>query len=187
MTMTEKIDSIIQSKKMSRRQLAIKAGIPPSSLQSAMERGKNLSLEMLEKIASALNVDMIELLPFSEEEKQEVKSTAEALEYAGQESKKANLSAAKMFQADAFLKKMRENAENVFLESSCDDEFLENMLLEAFSELPRWDKIYTAVQLYGRAFPYIEAYKQSAEEKMKGMPSRRKASYSVKNPNESKQ
>ena len=84
MTMTEKIDSIIQSKKMSRRQLAIKAGIPPSSLQSAMERGKNLSLEMLEKIASALNVDMIELLPFSEEEKQEVKSTAEALEYAGQ-------------------------------------------------------------------------------------------------------
>ena len=49
MTMTEKIDSIIQSKKMSRRQLAIKAGIPPSSLQSAMERGKNLSLEMLEK------------------------------------------------------------------------------------------------------------------------------------------
>lgn len=73
MTITERIDSIIQARKMSRRQLAIKAGIPPSSLQSAMERGKSLSFEMIEKIATALNVSIgdllgIEPLPWAKEE-----------------------------------------------------------------------------------------------------------------------
>lgn len=62
MTVTERIDCIIQSRKISRRQLAIKAGIPPSSLQSAMARGKNISFEMLQKIANALEVDVSELL-----------------------------------------------------------------------------------------------------------------------------
>jgi lambda repressor-like predicted transcriptional regulator len=39
MTVAQKIDNILKSKGMSRRQLAIKAKIAPSSLQSAMERG----------------------------------------------------------------------------------------------------------------------------------------------------
>ncbi len=65
MTVVERIDSIIQARKLSRRQLAIKAGIPPSSLQSAMERGKNLSLGMIEKIAKALDVKIDELLGLS--------------------------------------------------------------------------------------------------------------------------
>ena len=62
MTIVDKIDFILQSKNMSRRKLAIKAGIPPSSLQSAMERGKNISLDMLIKISNALEVDISELL-----------------------------------------------------------------------------------------------------------------------------
>ena len=50
------IDAILQQKNMSRRQLAKAASIPPSSLQSAMERGKNISADMLQKIANALQV-----------------------------------------------------------------------------------------------------------------------------------
>ena len=38
------------------------ADIPTSSLQSAMERGKNISIDMLYKIADALNVPVISLL-----------------------------------------------------------------------------------------------------------------------------
>lgn len=63
MTIVEQIDFLLQERGMSRRQLAIKAKIPPSSLQSAMERGHNISLDMLEKIANALNVSFNELLP----------------------------------------------------------------------------------------------------------------------------
>lgn len=55
------IDAILKHKKMSRRQLAKAASIPPSSLQSAMERGKNISSDMLRKIANTLQVP-VELL-----------------------------------------------------------------------------------------------------------------------------
>lgn len=50
------IDTILQHKNMSRRQLAKAASIPPSSLQSALERGKNISADMLQKIADVLQV-----------------------------------------------------------------------------------------------------------------------------------
>lgn len=62
MTTTERIDAILKSRGMSRRQVAIAAKIPPSTLQSAMERGKNISVDMLQRIASALNVPVSELL-----------------------------------------------------------------------------------------------------------------------------
>lgn len=57
MTTSEKIDAIIKEKGLSRRQVAIKAQVPPSSFQSAMERNKNISIDMLQKIAAALEVD----------------------------------------------------------------------------------------------------------------------------------
>lgn len=79
MTVVERIDAIIQSRKISRRQLAIKAGIPPSSLQSAMERGKNISFEMIEKIAMVLGVKIDELLGISEDkETEEIQEITEA-------------------------------------------------------------------------------------------------------------
>lgn len=62
MTIVDKIDSILKERNMSRRQLAKLAGIPTSSLQSAMERGKNISVDMLYKIADALNVPIVSLL-----------------------------------------------------------------------------------------------------------------------------
>lgn len=62
MTVIERIDAILQSRNMSRRQLAKAADIPPSSLQSAMERGKNISVDMLEKISNALNISILELI-----------------------------------------------------------------------------------------------------------------------------
>lgn len=65
MTMTERIDYVAKSKGLSRRQLAIKAGIAPSSLQSAMQRGKNFSSDMLEALASALEVPTAYLIGFS--------------------------------------------------------------------------------------------------------------------------
>ena len=57
MTVCERIDDILKSRKMSRRQLAIQAGIPPSSLQSAMERNNGISLDMLFSISHVLGVD----------------------------------------------------------------------------------------------------------------------------------
>lgn len=62
MSVADRVDSILQERGLSRRQLAIKAGIPPSSLQSAMERGHNITLDMLQKIASALGVSVAVLL-----------------------------------------------------------------------------------------------------------------------------
>ena len=56
MAVADRIDTILQERGVSRRQLAIKAGIPPSSLQSALERGHNITLDMLQKIADALGV-----------------------------------------------------------------------------------------------------------------------------------
>ncbi|MEM0531378.1 helix-turn-helix transcriptional regulator [Zongyangia sp. HA2173] len=73
MTIVERIDSLLRNKNLSRRQLAKIAGIPTSSLQSAMERGKNFSLEMLQKIADALNVPL-GALTISEEEAQKIAS-----------------------------------------------------------------------------------------------------------------
>lgn len=54
MTVCERIDLELKKRKMSRRQLAIQAGIPPSSFQSAMQRNGNLSSDMIFKISDAL-------------------------------------------------------------------------------------------------------------------------------------
>ena len=62
MTQAEKIDAIIKEKGLSRRKVAIMANIPPSTFQSAIERNRNLSLDMLQKIATALNVSLSDLL-----------------------------------------------------------------------------------------------------------------------------
>ena len=56
MTSVEKINAILKTKHMSRRQLAKKAGLPPSTLQSAISRGRIDNPEMLMKIALALGV-----------------------------------------------------------------------------------------------------------------------------------
>lgn len=56
------IDKLIGELGMSRRQLALKANIPPSTLQSALERDKNMTVEMAEKIAEALHVPVSFLL-----------------------------------------------------------------------------------------------------------------------------
>lgn len=61
MTVCEMIDAILKEKNMSRRQLAIAAGIPPSSLQSALSRNNGLSLDMLLPISDVLDIDVPEL------------------------------------------------------------------------------------------------------------------------------
>ncbi len=63
-TITEEIDAILQERGMSRRQLAITANIPPSSLQSAMARGKGMTVEMLMAVADALDVSPYSLMDF---------------------------------------------------------------------------------------------------------------------------
>lgn len=62
MTPADKIDAIIKERGLSRRQVAIKAQIPPSTFQSAMERKKNISTDMLKKVATVLNVSLSDLL-----------------------------------------------------------------------------------------------------------------------------
>ena len=55
-TIADRIDDILSDKKMSRRELALKAGIPPSTFQAAMARGGNLSSNSLIKISHTLNI-----------------------------------------------------------------------------------------------------------------------------------
>ena len=64
MSTTELIDAILQERGMSRRQLAIAAGIPTSSFQAAMARGKNITVEMLISVAKALEVDPYSIMDF---------------------------------------------------------------------------------------------------------------------------
>lgn len=67
MTVTERIDAVLKEKGMSRRQLAIDSNIPPSSLQAAMARGRNMTVEMLMAVADALGVSTDFLLGLSDE------------------------------------------------------------------------------------------------------------------------
>lgn len=55
-SIAEKIDLFAAKNNMSRRKLAQAAKIAPSTLQSAMERDKNYSTDLLQKIAKALKV-----------------------------------------------------------------------------------------------------------------------------------
>lgn len=69
MTTCEYIDSILQSRNMSRRKLALEAGIAPSSFQSAMERNKELSLDMLFPISKVLDISIQLLMSGGESDK----------------------------------------------------------------------------------------------------------------------
>ena len=62
MTIAERIDGILKEKRLSRRQLAIMAGIPTSTFQSAMQRNGQMNSDMLNKIASALDMPVFNLL-----------------------------------------------------------------------------------------------------------------------------
>lgn len=62
MTTAERIDSLLKARNMSRRQLAISADIPPSTLQSALERNRSFSFEMLQRIAKALDVTINDIV-----------------------------------------------------------------------------------------------------------------------------
>lgn len=60
MTIYEYLDSILKERRMSRRKLALAAGIPPSTLQSAFERKGKMSLDMLASIANVLQLSLPE-------------------------------------------------------------------------------------------------------------------------------
>lgn len=62
MNTAERIDKLLQDRGWSRRKLAKDAGIPPSTFQSAMERGEITNTELLKKIAAVLNKPVAELL-----------------------------------------------------------------------------------------------------------------------------
>lgn len=63
-TITDKIDALLQQRGMSRRQLAIAAKISPSTFQSAMQRGKNITIEMLQAVATVLCVPISSFFEF---------------------------------------------------------------------------------------------------------------------------
>lgn len=58
MTVCKRIDTILKERGMSRRKLALMAGIAPSSFQSAMARNRSLSLDMLIPISDVLGVSV---------------------------------------------------------------------------------------------------------------------------------
>lgn len=61
-TTCERIDSLLKSHNISRRKLAIEAGISPSSFQSAMERNSGLSFDMLFRISVSWNIPLGSLI-----------------------------------------------------------------------------------------------------------------------------
>lgn len=66
MTTAQIIDSILQQRGMSRRELAIAANIPPSTFQSAMARGKNITVEMVCAVAAVLGISPYCLMDFDD-------------------------------------------------------------------------------------------------------------------------
>jgi transcriptional regulator with XRE-family HTH domain len=63
MDIYDRIDQAIERKNISRRQLALKAGFPPSSLQSTFDKkSKSFDFKLLRKIKEILNVDYEYLL-----------------------------------------------------------------------------------------------------------------------------
>ena len=62
MDVYKRLDSLLTERGISRRQLAIISEIPPSTLQSALMRQQNLTIEALRKIAEALDVNINWLL-----------------------------------------------------------------------------------------------------------------------------
>lgn len=58
LTTAERIDAILRDRKMSRRRLASESHVSPSTLQCALARGGDLSLDLLLPISSALNVSV---------------------------------------------------------------------------------------------------------------------------------
>lgn len=78
MTVCERINTILKERGMSRRKLAERAGIPPSSLQSALSRNTGLSLDMLLPISDVLGVSP-EFLSGIEEIPSPTKEEAQAI------------------------------------------------------------------------------------------------------------
>ncbi len=62
MTVLERIDAEIKKRGLSRQKLAIKAGIPPSTFQSAMERNNGWNYNMLAQLSTALDMSLSELV-----------------------------------------------------------------------------------------------------------------------------
>ena len=63
MNLSQKINLMLMSDGMSRRELAIKANIPPSTLQSSIEKGcKNFDLWNAKKIADVFGITIDELI-----------------------------------------------------------------------------------------------------------------------------
>lgn len=55
MTFTERLTDILNECNLSRRQLATQAGIPSSTINNWFTRGSSPTLDMLERLADALN------------------------------------------------------------------------------------------------------------------------------------
>lgn len=64
LSISDRIDELIKKRGWSRRQLAIKANIPPSSFQSAMERGNKFTMEMLQAVADAFEMSLIDFVTY---------------------------------------------------------------------------------------------------------------------------
>lgn len=158
MTITERIDSILSDKKMSRRKLAISAGIPPSTLQSAMERGTNISSDMLGKIAKVLNVSILDLYDVAPERKSEVEKNIDDVynfwNGIGETISKDKLRA--LFEHDAVATEpynkyfdAREKAHAAIKSAMAgvDEELLFRLLLEKYNSLNRTGRIVAVMLL----------------------------------------
>ena len=66
MDVYDRIDKVLEKKHISRRKLALLAGVPPTTLQSAFSRKtEKLSFDTIKKIADALGVPVADLAGWS--------------------------------------------------------------------------------------------------------------------------
>jgi transcriptional regulator with XRE-family HTH domain len=159
MSVYNKIDKILRERNMSRRQLALKIGVPPSTLASSFSRQAGMSAQTLIKIASALdkNVedffddesDLKETQALIPTDKKHVHVAEDAMTKEKAEILESSISLPP-FLNHFEIERAKEDADSTFLASveQISDTYLRSELLNKFKLLNRLGK-FTAVEWLG--------------------------------------
>lgn len=150
----DRIDELLKKRGWSRRQLAVAAEIPPSTLQSAFDRKtKNLSSDYVSRIAVVLDVNMDDLV--DDELKEQARAytlLANAFNPKRDNTKDGFYSLVSNSQTAELIEKSRQRAILKFLsdtDTAVSDDDLVKMLLDNFDNLNRFGKFEAVLLLDG--------------------------------------
>lgn len=175
-----KFESLCKAKGITPTHAARDIGITQQAVSMWKKRGSIPKYETLKKIADYFETTVENLLGFSKEEQNKIEETVNLLQYAGQEKERAHRIAIKDNQRERLLRKIDEAAKDALLEFN--DQELEEMLLEAFRDLPANERVLLTYQASQQAHPYIGKYRQVIKEKMNNAPEHPRAMITTKKP-----